>query len=331
MVGASAEYGRAPASRSPGPPSPPCFPPGRSGHARAGPRARRVPPGAGAAGELRDLASNQPRIVRHGSGSTVLGGAGVGRHAAGRAARTARTRGLRPPLRTGEGAATDRRAGALRDALPDAGSVAVHSGAGRGPTGPITRVASAADPGMHGVGSGWPGLRGQRGRVDHQSRPEGSDNSRPAADPANSRSRQRHRRLLGGLLAEVAGGMESYLELSYARDVERPHGLPSGDRQTFHPGLPYERDVKYKRFGLIIELDGRLGHQGEGRFRDMNRDNRHALRAELTLRYGYFDVTNRACAVAYQVFLGARSARIRRDVPPLRTLCRRSRGVSATA
>ena len=35
----------------------------------------------------------------------------------------------------------------------------------------------------------------------------------------------------------------------------------------------------------------------------MNRDNRHALRAELTLRYGYFDVTNRACAVAYQVYL----------------------------
>lgn len=119
----------------------------------------------------------------------------------------------------------------------------------------------------------------------------------------DSRSRQRHRRLLVGLLAEVAAGVESYLELSYVRDVERPHGLPKGDRQTSHPDLPYERDVKYKRFGLLVELDGRLGHEGEGRFRDMDRDNRHALRAELTLRYGYFDVTNRACAVAFQVFL----------------------------
>lgn len=119
----------------------------------------------------------------------------------------------------------------------------------------------------------------------------------------DSRARQRHRRLLGGLLAEVASGVESYLELSYARDVERPHGLPKGDRQTSHPDLPYQQDVRYKRFGLIVELDGRLGHEGEGRFRDMNRDNRHALRAELTLRFGYFDVTNRACAVAYQVFL----------------------------
>ncbi len=121
-----------------------------------------------------------------------------------------------------------------------------------------------------------------------------------------SRSRQRHRRLVTGLLADVVDGIRSYLELRYLRDVERPHGLPRGERQDSRPGLPYQRDVKYKGFGLIVELDGRLGHDGEGRFRDMNRDNQHALRDELTLRYGHFDVTSRACPVAFQVYLALR-------------------------
>ena len=59
--------------------------------------------------------------------------------------------------------------------------------------------------------------------------------------------------------------------------------------------------MKYKRYALLVELDGRIGHEGEGRFRDMNRDNRHALRGELTFRYGYYDVSGRPCPVAFQV------------------------------
>lgn len=121
-----------------------------------------------------------------------------------------------------------------------------------------------------------------------------------------SRSRQRHRRLVAGLLADVNEGVRSFLELRFLRDVERPHGLPRGERQGSRPGLPYQRDVKYKGFGLLVELDGRLGHDGEGRFRDMNRDNQHALRDELTLRYGHFDVTSRPCPVAHQVYLALR-------------------------
>jgi Transcriptional regulator, AbiEi antitoxin len=117
------------------------------------------------------------------------------------------------------------------------------------------------------------------------------------------RRRQRHRRLIAGLAAEVAVGVESYLEVLYLRTVERPHGLPKGCRQQSHAGLPYQRDVSYDAFGLIVELDGRVGHEGGGRFRDMNRDNRHALRDQLTLRYGYYDVTGRPCSVAFQVYL----------------------------
>jgi hypothetical protein len=119
----------------------------------------------------------------------------------------------------------------------------------------------------------------------------------------DARPRQRHRRLIQGMVTDVAAGAETYLEMLYLRTVERPHGLPKGDRQDPHPDLPYHRDVKYRRFALIVELDGRIGHEGEGWFRDMNRDNRHALRDELTLRFGYFDVSGRACAVAYQVYL----------------------------
>lgn len=116
------------------------------------------------------------------------------------------------------------------------------------------------------------------------------------------RSRHGHRDLLTDLLADVNEGAESPLELRYLRDVERPHGLPHGDRQNSRTGLRYLRDVLYEEFDLLVELDGRDGHFGVGRFRDMNRDNLHALHQELTLRFGWYDVAARPCVVAYQVF-----------------------------
>ena len=125
------------------------------------------------------------------------------------------------------------------------------------------------------------------------------------------------------MLTDVAEGVRSYLEMHYLRDVERPHGLPKGGRQKTRPDLPYITDVKYEKYGLIVELDGRLGHEGEGRFRDMNRDNQHALRDELTLRYGYFDVVSRPCPMAYQVF----GALIRRGYPDPFLRCTNCLGV----
>jgi hypothetical protein len=115
------------------------------------------------------------------------------------------------------------------------------------------------------------------------------------------RSRHAHRNLLLDLLTDVDQGAETPLEFRYLRDVERPHGLPRGHRQTSRTGLRYVRDVRYDGFDLLVELDGRDGHEGIGRFRDMNRDNVHALHDELTLRFGWFDVTTRACAMAFQV------------------------------
>jgi hypothetical protein len=117
----------------------------------------------------------------------------------------------------------------------------------------------------------------------------------------SERPRVRHRALLVGLLSDVADGVESPLELSYLVDVERPHGLPKGNRQQSRAGFPYCSDVGYDDYQVLVELDGRDGHTGVGRFRDMRRDNRFAFVDWLTLRYGWFDVVDHPCAVAWQV------------------------------
>lgn len=113
------------------------------------------------------------------------------------------------------------------------------------------------------------------------------------------RPRHRHRRLLGSVLADVEEGAQSPLELRYLVDVERPHGLPPGRRQ--HRSRGTFRDVYYEEFGAIVELDGRAGHEGSGRLRDMRRDNRSTLAGEPTLRYGWWDVVDQPCLVAAQV------------------------------
>lgn len=120
-------------------------------------------------------------------------------------------------------------------------------------------------------------------------------------DELDRRGRHRHRRLVSDILRDVGEGSESPLELAYLRDVERPHGLPRGRRQKSRAGLSHVSDVGYDEWALLLELDGRDGHVEEGRFRDRRRDNAFALRALLTLRYGWHDVTDNPCAVAWQV------------------------------
>jgi len=113
----------------------------------------------------------------------------------------------------------------------------------------------------------------------------------------DARERVPGRRGIEAQLGRVREGIHSELEHVYARDVERAHGLPRGRRQVFDG--QYRTDVRYD--GLIVELDGRAGHQGSGAFRDMNRDNAHLLAGELTLRYGWDDCWQRPCGVAVQV------------------------------
>lgn len=131
------------------------------------------------------------------------------------------------------------------------------------------------------------------------------------------------RKLLTTLLADVAEGVESNLELAYLRDVERAHGLPRGRRNRYRGGLRHRSDVGYDDYGVLVELDGRLGHADEGRFRDFRRDNDFALRSLLTLRYGWWDVAEQPCDVTDQVATVLRG----RGWSDLPSRCRRCRRV----
>lgn len=112
-----------------------------------------------------------------------------------------------------------------------------------------------------------------------------------------NRARVPHRGLISAMITDHESGIHSELERIYHRDVERAHGLPVGRRQVLREGV--RTDVEYGY--LIVELDGRLGHEGEARFRDMHRDNTHLLEGRLTLRFGWTDCTLRPCEVAQMV------------------------------
>lgn len=117
------------------------------------------------------------------------------------------------------------------------------------------------------------------------------------------RSRHAHRTLIAEVLADVDQGVRSALERCYLRDVERAHGLPRGARNELErtaSGTRY-RDVRYRRWSLVVELDGRAAHPNDGAFREMDRDNQLALAGDLTLRFGWRDVIGRPCEVAAQV------------------------------
>lgn len=118
-----------------------------------------------------------------------------------------------------------------------------------------------------------------------------------------SRNRARWRRDLDDAIAEVRAGVHSPLELRYLRDVERRHGLPRGDRQavTIRRGARQYADVRYTQYGVVVELDGVMAHQGEARRRDSRRDNANTLDGYQTLRYGWVPVAYHSCTVAREV------------------------------
>ena len=117
------------------------------------------------------------------------------------------------------------------------------------------------------------------------------------------RNRARWRRDLTNAVAEVSAGVHSPLELLYLRDVERRHRLPRGDRQavTIRRGARQYADVRYTKYGVVVELDGVLAHPAEARTYDSRRDNANTLDGFQTLRYGWVPVAYHACTVAREV------------------------------
>lgn len=125
------------------------------------------------------------------------------------------------------------------------------------------------------------------------------------AEALGSRPRARRRSWLTAVLADISAGTCSVLEHGYLVDVEQAHGLPVGRRQAPSPlgGRSMWRDVHYEEWGLLVELDGRLGHTAvEDRDRDLDRDLDASVVEELTtVRLGYGQVFDRACRTARQV------------------------------
>ena len=123
------------------------------------------------------------------------------------------------------------------------------------------------------------------------------------------RRQHRHRALLAGLLTEAEEGVRTVLERRYRRDVERAHGLPRGERNRPEPvhdetGKRVRnryRDVRYRRWRLVVELDGDEAHRLWRRRHDRARDNSVGLAGDRHLEYGWFEVVEEPCRVAVDV------------------------------
>jgi hypothetical protein len=111
------------------------------------------------------------------------------------------------------------------------------------------------------------------------------------------------RRLLLEMLEDVEDGVASPLERRWRRDVERAHGLPTAARnaRSQHAGRTLYRDLDYDPFPAVAELDGRLYHPDEERFRDRERDNLAARQQKYALRYGWREVVNDPCGCAREL------------------------------
>lgn len=123
-------------------------------------------------------------------------------------------------------------------------------------------------------------------------------------DRARQRRRMRWRRLVGDVLAEVSDGVQSSLERRYRADVELAHGLPRGSRNRTEGsvGRRRYRDVRYKRWRVLVELDGLAAHPDEWRERDDLRDNEVTVEeSATTVRYGWRSVAATPCDTAGQV------------------------------
>jgi hypothetical protein len=120
---------------------------------------------------------------------------------------------------------------------------------------------------------------------------------------AQTRKKLRRRYDFDEIISLAAGGTHSPLEYRHDTDVQRAHGLPEPVKQAkfLKPdGTSGYRDRYYPQYGrLVIELDGKHFHPDDQRDLDQERDNQAAVTGS-TLRYGWSDVTSKACETARQ-------------------------------
>lgn len=125
----------------------------------------------------------------------------------------------------------------------------------------------------------------------------------------SDRPRHRHRQLLTEILGEAAEGVQSALERRFRRTTERAHGLPRGERQlrdtlTGRTGAPRHRyrDLRYRRWRLVIELDGLEAHPERLKWQSRLRDNSVVVTSDdQVLQYGWREVVSEPCAIAADI------------------------------
>ncbi|MDO5503258.1 MAG: hypothetical protein Q4G67_08810 [Actinomycetia bacterium] len=116
------------------------------------------------------------------------------------------------------------------------------------------------------------------------------------------RARHPHRRVIALAIGDVAEGAESGLEILALRDVIRAHGLPEMTMQQPVDGGRLRRDFENEEYRVVLELDGRVGHEGSDRLRDLRRDRQASSSGRITLRAGWVDAATDPCELAWDLF-----------------------------
>mgnify|MGYP001251085675 CR=1 FL=1 len=143
----------------------------------------------------------------------------------------------------------------------------------------------------------------------------------------------RHRAAILLSLGVVADGGESLLEIRFVQRVLRAHRLPSMvmSAPTTNGLGRIRRDFEHLECGVIVEVDGRLGHVGDGRLRDHRRDRHAAASGKVTLRAGWEDVSIRPCEIAAEVYATLRARGYPGGITPCGPSCLAQRYLDAIA
>ena len=123
------------------------------------------------------------------------------------------------------------------------------------------------------------------------------------ADAMTRRTRIRLRNELGEGLGAIGTGAHSVLEYRYIHQVERPHGLPTANRQAKLVEGASNRylDNLYDGYDLCVELDGQQAHPDDQRWQDLRRINAITEHGLTILRYGWTDIVLKPCQTAAQI------------------------------
>lgn len=110
-----------------------------------------------------------------------------------------------------------------------------------------------------------------------------------------ARRYHQHRAVLTLVLDDLDAGAQSMAEVRFRRDVLAAHGLPVLEGQVAGSSDPcaQRRDFEDLEHGVVVEIDGRLWHEGAAFHTDRRRDRATARSGRVTLRAGWVEVATR--------------------------------------